>query len=77
MNTSTKPTANEAECGNKSKPLLYDGLKDRALNWWNNCKYAHEIYFNDYIKTNYTKANTSWGLLTSEIIDIYVSTGGK
>jgi hypothetical protein len=74
---STKPTSNEAKNGNKSKPLLYDGLKDRALYWWNSCKYSHEIYFNDYIKTNYTKANTSWGLLTSEIIAIYLSTGGK
>jgi hypothetical protein len=77
MKNDTKPTLPEAENGNKSKPLLCDGLKDRALNWWNGCKYAHEIYFNDYIKTNYTKANTSWGLLTSEIVDIYISAGGK
>jgi len=26
MNTSTKPTSNEAECGNKSKPLLANRL---------------------------------------------------
>ena len=26
MNTSTKQTENLAECGNKSKPLLYDGI---------------------------------------------------
>lgn len=43
----------------------------------NNCKSAHDIYFNDYIKTNHTKANTSWGLLNSEITDIYISVGGN
>ena len=26
MKTDTKPTLNEAENGNKSKPLLYDGI---------------------------------------------------
>ena len=26
MNTNTKQTENLAECGNKSKPLLYDGI---------------------------------------------------
>ena len=26
MSESTKPTSNEAECGNKSKPLLCDGF---------------------------------------------------
>ncbi len=56
----------------KNKALEY-----RALNWWNNCKSAHDIYFNDYIKTNHTKANTSWGLLNSEITDIYISVGGN
>lgn len=28
---STKPTSNEAENGNKSKPLLYDGFYSQKL----------------------------------------------
>jgi hypothetical protein len=39
MNTSTKTTLNEAECGNKSKPLLAVVFPDEAIE-----ELAHKSY---------------------------------